>query len=69
MIVIEKGVPLPNSNGEIKLALLKLERGDSFFLPNLTISGRTALYRLAKHYEVKVMTRVVDGGVRVWRIS
>ena len=69
MIEIDKDWPLPGVHNDIKTALSKLNKGDSFFVPNLSTSGRTTLFRLAKRFDVKLATRTVDGGIRVWRIK
>lgn len=67
MIQIDKDIPIPSNNDEYREALSKMEVGDSFFLPNLTVSGRTTLYRIAKQFNAEFTTRAVDGGTRVWR--
>jgi hypothetical protein len=69
MIKIDKNIPLPGAHDETKTALSRLNVGDSFFVPNLSISGRTTMYRLAKQFDVKLVTRSVDGGIRIWRLA
>ncbi len=84
MFKIEKGIEIPprtpysgaNHCNTAKYPWKELEIGDSFFVPQSDEVSRYALYnrlrssacqaakRLGTHHTV----RLVDGGVRVWRV-
>jgi hypothetical protein len=67
MIKIEKGI-LPPSTRKYESVLAQMVPGDSFFIEgSLAGYARNALYRELKRAEGTFTTRVVDGGVRVWR--
>lgn len=73
MPTIEKGIPIPpkkivqkESYGTEKMIV-----GDSMFFPNckLTAKGPVAARVYASKKGWKVVSRQIDGGVRVWRAS
>jgi len=76
---IEKNIDIPAPRscayGQGKYPFRKMQKGDSFLLaPNG--DGKKGLERArvmalleAKKYKVKVTTRTVPGGVRVWKIK
>jgi len=76
---IEKNIDIPaprsGAYGQAKYPFRKMRAGDSFLLkPNG--DGKKGLERArvmvlleAKKYKVKVTTRTVPGGVRVWKIQ
>ena len=79
MFKIETGIPIPNSmgGGRSKYPFKKFKIGESFYVHlsetnfpdigrlqnNLTAAARHALGPRS------VTTRIMDGGVRVWRIK
>lgn len=74
--VIEKDVPLPESHsshrGGLSGALRKMEVGDSILLKDksqhfISAAGQTVAMR--ENDGRKYMTRTVEGGVRIWRVS
>lgn len=70
---IEDRIPLPpKSSSKIKYPLAEMKVGQSFFAPGVkssAISGRAATVAKASGDGRKYATRVVDGGVRVWRVE
>ena len=67
MIKIEKGVS-PPSTCKYERVLAQMVPGDSFLIAgSLTGYARNSLYRELKRAKGTFTTRVVDGGVRVWR--
>ena len=70
---IEKGVPLPKSvqrGWTGKYPWRQLEIGDSFFVPGKTtndIGGTVTIARRTTGF--KLVTRSVEGGVRIWRVA
>lgn len=67
---IEKGVPIPTWHD--KYPLRDMEVGDSFFIPlsndkKKNTSARNVLWQCSKPLGIKIATRTVDGGMRVWR--
>ena len=67
MIKIDKDIP-PPSNFKYETVLAQMVPGDSFFIEgSLTNYERNSLYRELKRAEGTFTTRVVEGGVRVWR--
>jgi hypothetical protein len=68
---IEKGVPIPGSDrGAFMPAAKAMEVGDSFVIPEDVKSGPIAAGNLNKALAPKrFVSRKVDGGHRVWRVS
>ena len=72
---IERGVPLTLRNRVTKyrFPLGEMEVGDSFFFEpksdGFLNSARSLISRYGKTFSRKFATRVVDGGIRVWRIE
>jgi hypothetical protein len=67
--VIEKGVPFPG-RGLLAAAVRKMEVGDSIFVANgkqTTVSGTAG--SIVRQTGRKFMTRQLEGGVRIWRVS
>ena len=71
---IEDGIPIPGQNKVrgTKYPWKELQVGQSFFVP---LNGKRAavvqstLNSAGKYVGMKVATRQVEGGVRVWRIG
>jgi hypothetical protein len=74
---IERGIPVPLLPQFLreKMPLEKMEVGDSFFvsgnkngktIQEVKISVRNALPKKTKR---RFLCRVIDGGVRVWRVE
>lgn len=72
MYSIEKGIEIPKSQKKnLKYPFRNMEIGDSFFVEK---DRRLAAYSIVSQFArqnppMKFTTRVVDGGVRVWRIQ
>lgn len=75
MIEIEKGVPVaPKAGGASppKYPWKKMAVGDSFFVPKVkpsSLSRQAHLAAQAIGNGTRFITRTVEGGVRVWRVS
>jgi hypothetical protein len=65
-IVIERGIPLPRRMHE-KYPLGAMKVGDSFVYPDR--AARNGIFASAVSRGIKIATRAVDGGLRVWRIK
>jgi hypothetical protein len=81
---IEKGIPIPvhhktrDKDLEYNDTWLKLKPGDSIFYG---LEGRNSIYMQAKlllwkkqflkehNLEWEIITRMVEGGVRIWRVK
>lgn len=69
---IEKGVPLPAKPGGAasKYPFGEMEPGDSVLIPvESRVKISSALTYRQTRYNEKFATRVVDGGIRVWRVA
>lgn len=73
MIEIEKGITMPERQNKRKVIYPfdNMNVGDSFFVGNASHAKMTAAiqYRQRKAPSRKYAARMVDGGVRVWRVS
>lgn len=69
MYTVDKGVPLPKSASQAKYPWSEMAVGDSFFVPSMTESARGGLTSIAKSRGIKISTRKMDGGIRVWRVA
>lgn len=72
MYEIDKDVPVPTNavGGSPKYPWGTMERGDSFFVPNVPKGRLTAaVWAAQKKSGFRFTTRTVDGGIRVWRIA
>lgn len=69
-IKVESGIPMP-SRSTGKYPLKVMIKGDSFFIPaDVTTNYLQAnLFSSAKRAGIKISTRSVDGGLRVWRVE
>jgi hypothetical protein len=81
MIEIESGIPIPprdsKRKGKTIYPLVDMEIGQSFFVP--CKPGKTAaqtrnnmvgsIHQCTKKTGARFVTRVVEGGVRVWRFK
>lgn len=72
--VIESGVPVPplpggQPAGPINAAINSLEVGDSFVVPEWKEHQRQHAHTYAKRKGKKIKTRVVQEGLRIWRIE
>ena len=77
-IKIEKGVEIPESKSGLvrKYPWADMQPGDSFLVPfngepaHRVRENATAAASYAKrHFDWKLCTRTVEGGIRVWRIE
>jgi hypothetical protein len=71
-IKIESGVPLPPHQARnAKYPFSAMQIGDSFFVPNVTVSSLAGCMAHARHRDAgRIYTsRTVEGGVRVWRTA
>jgi hypothetical protein len=68
-IQIDKGIPLPTGgkSGVRRWPFDQMEIGDSFFSTDLAL--QSAAHSWAALHRKKIITRKVDGGVRVWRVA
>lgn len=70
---VESGIELPkrSGGGSVKYPLAKMAVGDSFLIPADRVgpSTRGSVMGSAKRQGVKVSIRIVDGGLRVWRVE
>ena len=67
---VEKGVPQPTPRDMfLKYPWKVMDVGDSFFVPDSEISSRQNFHSCAKNRGIKISTRRVDDGIRVWRIA
>lgn len=65
---IERGIPIPPKGGErtgLTATLRALDVGDSFLIANE--KERLRALHFASRAGVKIATRKVEGGIRVWR--
>ena len=76
MYAIEKNVPVAASTqGGIVYPFRDMEPGDSFLVPTERAGGnhmntpRRAATQYAKRHGIKLVTRKVDGGLRIWRVA
>jgi len=72
MFEIEKNIPIPNTRGghkkELRLAMEKLEVGDSFLITETR--HRQQVHQIAQAIGIKYASRTVckdSGHIRVWR--
>lgn len=75
MIKVESGIPVPartnRQGGRPSIyPFADLKVGESFFVPGKTVKtmSQTAS-KAAKRLGIEVITRTVEGGVRVWRTA
>lgn len=72
---IERGIPIPPTanaaNGHITELLCALKIGESILLPMYTRSDQLGSIRanVQARARSRLVTRVVKGGVRVWRFA
>ena len=69
---IEAGIPIPGACGgrEVIYPLDDLEVGESFFVPGGThksMTGPIQAFRGKNHGQKTIASRLVEGGIRVWR--
>lgn len=79
MYEIDKNVPLPPDPRESRVSkypLRKMVKGDSFLIPVMADAPKEAYVRAqqsvqsyASRWKIKVKTRKVEGGIRVWRME
>ena len=74
MFTIDKQVALPS--GKSKYPFASMDKEDSFFIPSdergtkrVVVAVRQAAKRYAQGTGLRFLTRVVDNGVRVWRVE
>lgn len=72
---IAKGIPMPSRNSGSRrtprFPVKSMSVGDSFLIPerDVTAHVRQAVRSAASYYKRRVATRVVKGGIRVWRVK
>ncbi len=64
---IEKGVPMPTKAGKWTRLVSAMDIGDSVTVP--TGSMATCISQAARAKGYKVISRQVEGGIRVWRTA
>jgi len=64
-IKIEKGVPIPTRRSNSRYPWREMQIGDSF----VVASSAQAVHSSASYAHIKITTRAVDGGIRVWRVA
>ena len=70
MTVLEKGIEIPVKQKVGKYPYALMQPGDSFLVPDGSLSKVcNASYREWKKTGKKFTARVVEGGVRVWRVE
>lgn len=74
MYKIEKNVPIPVKCTRVTVYPFdQMKEGDSFLIPTKTekeaMSKRRSVAVRAKKKNIKVTTRAVQGGIRVWRVA
>ena len=72
MYPIDDNIPLPAPlrGAPQKYPYTKLEVGQSYFVPNVAQKKAGSGYvQFAKRTGRKFVSRIVDGGVRVWRVE
>lgn len=75
MIKVESGIPVPartnRQGGRLPIyPFADLKVGESFFVPGKTVKTMShTASKAAKRLEIKLITRTVEGGVRVWRTA
>jgi hypothetical protein len=70
MPILEKGIAIPEKQKVVKYPYQYMEVGDSFLVPEGNLSKVcNASYREWKKTGRKYTARVVEGGVRVWRVE
>ena len=73
MFQVEKNVPFPPKRVGVSIyPFAQMRKGDSFLIPAKTKeekqARRKAVTAAAYKWKVKITARVVDDGVRVWRL-
>jgi hypothetical protein len=73
---IEKGVPFPNRAPRVskyRFPLGEMDVGDSFFVSvkddSFLNSARSLISKYGRVFKRKFATRMMDDGLRVWRIE
>jgi hypothetical protein len=67
--MIEKNIPIPSKKTS-KYGFSQMEVGDSVFIAGKVISNVSGGYQyLIKNKGWKFTARIVEGGVRIWRIA
>jgi len=73
MFTIDKAVALPSVRHSNGYPFAKLEIGDSFLVPNTdakkAASVRACASTWGKKNGCKLTVKMVEGGIRVWRVS
>jgi len=69
----DKGVPIatPTKFPRLARSLAEMDVGDSFFVQKAkwTDGMRCAAYRYARKLKIRIVSRQVAGGMRVWRVA
>lgn len=72
MYKIEKGIAITDHNRKSKYPFKEMKVNDSFFIPcekEKLNNKRTSLLSSCRNMKQKFITRAVDGGIRIWRVS
>jgi hypothetical protein len=72
MYEIEHNIPVPRKQERI-YPFHQMKKGDSFFIPTKSKteqqSKRRAAIASARKLKMKITSRAMDSGVRIWRIA
>ena len=67
---IEKGIPIQVFKRSLVSNTLKeMEFGDSVLIPKEDIFTRQRFHKVAARINIKVFSRTVKEGVRIWRVK
>ena len=68
-IKIDKNIPIPDRMRDYKYPIKDLSVGDSFYVEGMSPSDRSQITAKGRLCNMRLVTRVVDKGIRVWRIE
>jgi len=67
--LIEDGIPIPpKRTNPLRIALEKMNIGQSVFLPGKKPINISGLRNTLKSQGIMIVSRAMDGGCRVWRV-
>lgn len=70
-MIIEKGIPAPESSGSKKYPFVDLAVGDSVFIDGAKFKGKEycAAKAAARYKGFKIRAKSENGGIRIWRVE